>query len=212
MRDLRMDLFHHLQRLPMSFYEENRVGRIVTRVTNDVAALSELFSAGLITLFKDVVLIGGIATTLLVMNFRLGLVTLLAAPLLAVSAVAFHRFLKAASRRVRAAVSKLNVTMQENIAGAKVIQLFGVEEDRYGRFKRDSDDFMEAHISAVRTHALFAPIISVTSSLAMGLVFWYGGGQAIQGAISLGMLVAFIQYMPHLLTPIRDIGEKFTIL
>lgn len=212
MRDLRMAVFRHLQKVPMTWFERNRVGRIVTRTTNDVASLTELFSVGLVTIFKDVILIAGISAVLLALNWRVGLVTLSVAPLVALAVWRFRRLLRSAFRRVRAAVARLNATMQENIHGAGVIQLLGMETDRYGRFRRDNEEFLAASISSTRSHAVFAPVISVASALALALVFWYGGGEAIQGAITLGTLVAFIEYMPHLLTPIRDLGEKFTIL
>lgn len=212
MRDLRMAVFQHLQRLPMAYFERNRVGRIVTRTTNDVASLTELFSVGLVTIFKDVILIAGISAILLALNWQVGLVTLSAAPLVALAVWGFRRLLRGAFRRVRSAVARLNATMQENIHGAGVIQLLGIEADRYGRFRRDNEEFLAAAISSTRAHAVFAPVISIASALALGLVFWYGGGKTIEGAITLGTLVAFIEYMPHLLTPIRDLGEKFTIL
>jgi ATP-binding cassette subfamily B multidrug efflux pump len=212
MRDLRMAVFRHLQKVPMSYFEENRVGRIVTRTTNDVASLTELFSVGLVTIFKDVILIAGISAVLLALNWRVALVTLSVAPLVAMAVWGFRRALRGAFRRVRAAVARLNATMQENIHGAGATQLLGIEADRIGRFRGDNDEFLAASISSTRAHAIFAPVISVASALALGLVFWHGGGEAIQGAITLGTLVAFIEYMPHLLTPIRDLGEKFTIL
>jgi len=212
MRDLRLAVFRHLQKLPLSYFEENRVGRIVTRTTNDVASLTELFSVGLVTVFKDVILIAGISGVLLWLDWRVGLVTLSVAPFLAAGVWAFRRMLRGAFRRVRAAVSRLNATLQENIGGARVVQLLGIEEDRRGRFRRDNDEFLSASLFSTRTHAVFAPVISLTSALALALVFWYGGGQTIQQAITLGTLVAFVEFMPHLLTPIRDLGEKFTIL
>lgn len=212
MRDLRMDVFAHLQKLPMRFYEEQPVGRIVTRTTNDVASLQELFSVGLVTLFKDIVLVGGIAITMLAVHFELGLVTLAAAPLVFLAVTAFRRRLRAAYRRVRGAVGRANATMQENLSGVRTIRIFGLEADRHGRFRSDNEELREAVLASVRTHAVFSPFVSVASATAMALVFWYGGDKVIQGAIGIGTLVAYIQWMPHLLTPIRDVGEKFNIL
>lgn len=215
MRDLRMALFGHLQTLPLSFYEENRVGRIVTRTTNDVGALAELFSAGIVTLLKDGILIAGIGVALLAMHVELGLVTLSITPALAAAVLWFRRYLREAYRRVRAAVSRMNVTIQENLTGIRSIQLFCLEDQRRARFLQDSGEFRDAVLASVRTHATFQPVIQIISSAALALIFWYGGGLAMsdpeQGGITLGMLVAYIQYMPHLLTPIRDMGEKFTI-
>lgn len=212
MRDLRLDLFRHMQTLPMSFYEQNRVGRLVTHTTNDIGSLSELFSTGLITLFKDVVLIVAISVVLLQTDFVFGLVTLSVAPLLALVTVWFRRALRSAYRRVRAAVGKLNATLQENIGGVRVIQLFGIEDDRHRRFQEDNQEFLEATFSSVRSHAVFAPFISLASSLSLALIFWYGGGEVVQKSITLGTLVLFIKFTPHLMNPIRDLGEKFTIL
>jgi ATP-binding cassette subfamily B protein len=212
MRDLRLELFRHMQTLPLSFYEQHRVGRLVTHTTNDIGSLSELFSTGLVTLFKDVILIVAIAAVLLQTDFVFGLITLSVAPLLVVVTWWFRRTLRSAYRRVRAAIGKLNATMQENIGGVRVIQLFGIEEDRHRRFQEDNKEFMEATLDSVRSHAIFAPFISLSTSLSLALIFWYGGGAVIQNAITLGTLVLFIKFTPHLMNPIRDLGEKFTIL
>jgi ATP-binding cassette subfamily B protein len=212
MRDLRMEVFAHLQRVPLKFYEEHKIGRIVTHTTNDIGALNELFSVGLITLVKDFVLIAAIAVVLLIIDLKFALVTLSVAPLLALVTWWFRRRLRENYRRVRAAVARLNGTVQENISGGRVIQLYGIEEERHDRFRRDNGEFLESTLSSIRAHALFAPFISLSSSLSLALILWYGGGEAMQKAISLGTLVLFIKYMPHLLTPIRDLGEKFSIL
>jgi ATP-binding cassette subfamily B protein len=212
MRDLRMEVFEKLQKLPMAYYEKNPVGRIVTRSTNDVHSLQELFSVGLLHMFKDVVLVLGIAAALLWLDPVFGAVTLAAAPLVAVTVGVFRHLLRKAFRRVRAAVARVNGTVQENVNGAHVAQLFGIEEERHRRFRQDNDELRAAMTGSVRAHAMFVPMVSMASTTAMALVFWYGGGAAIQGAISLGVLVTFVEFMPHLINPIRDFGEKFTIL
>ncbi|MHC4608573.1 MAG: ABC transporter ATP-binding protein, partial [Planctomycetota bacterium] len=212
MRDLRTAVFRHLQKLPFNFYEDHRVGAIVTRTTNDIQSLAELFSVALITLFKDFVLIVGISVALVVIHPELGLVTLAAAPAVVVAVIVFRRYLRLAYRRVRAAVAQLNTTVQENITGVRTIQLFGVEGERHERFSGDNRELRDAMLESIRMHAIFSPFVAVSSALALALVFWYGGNEVMAGGLSVGMLVAYIQYVPTLITPIRDMGEKFTIL
>ncbi len=157
-------------------------------------------------------MIVAISVLLLTINFEFGLVTLSVAPILALVTWGFRKALRQSYRRVRAAIGKLNSTVQENIGGVRVIQLFGIEEERHQKFQVDNKEFLDATLASVHSHAVFAPFIALTTSISLALILWYGGGQVIQKSITLGTLVLFIKFMPHLMNPIRDMGEKFTIL
>ena len=212
MFDLRMRLFSHLQTLSVSFFDKNPVGRLVTRVSNDVEVLSEMFSSVLITFFKDVFMLLGIVIILLRLNVRLALVSFILIPLIIYVTMYFRIKARDAFRSVRLRLAKINVFLQENISGMRVVQMFVREKENYKRFSKINHDYFLANMRQIVIFATFRPLIEIISASAVALIIWYGGGQVIMEAISLGTLVAFLSYVQMFFRPIRDLSEKFNTL
>jgi len=212
MRDLRMEIFRHLQRLDVAFFDRNPVGRLMTRVTTDVDALNELFTAGVISVFEDVFMLSGIIVSLFLLNYRLALAIVAILPLLILVTLVFKIKVRDSYRRVRTAIARINAFLQENITGAAVVQLFGQEKKQYGRFRRINKEHLDANLQSIFYYAIFYPILELISALAIACIIWYGGHQVLAGALTLGTLVAFIQYSDRFFRPISDLSEKYTIL
>ncbi len=212
MFDLRMRLFSHLQTLSVSFFDKNPVGRLVTRVSNDVEVLSEMFSSVLITFFKDIFMLVGIVIILLRLNVRLALVSFTLIPLIVYVTMYFRIKARDAFRMVRLRLAKINVSLQENISGMRVVQMFVREKENYKRFSKINHDYFLANMRQIVIFATFRPLIEIISASAVALIIWYGGGQVIMEAISLGTLVAFLSYVQMFFRPIRDLSEKFNTL
>jgi ATP-binding cassette subfamily B protein len=212
MRDLRMEIFRHLQKTDVAFFDKNPVGRLMTRVTTDVDALNELFTAGVISVFDDIFTLTGIIIFLFVLNYKLALAIVIILPLLAFVTLMFKIKVRYSYRLVRTAIARINAFLQENITGASVVQLFGQEERQYGRFKAVNKDHLDANILSIFYYAIFYPILETISALAIGVIIWYGGHEVLSGALTIGTLVAFIQYSDRFFKPISDLSEKYTIL
>jgi ATP-binding cassette subfamily B multidrug efflux pump len=212
MFDLRMRLFSHLQGLSVAFFDRNPVGRLVTRVSNDVEVLSEMFSSVLITFFKDVFMLIGIVLIMLRLNARLALVSFAVIPLIVYVTMYFRIKVRDAFRLVRLRIAKINASLQENISGMMVVQMFTREGENYRRFAKINHDYFLANMRQIVIFAVFRPMIEVISAAAIALVIWYGGGQVLLEAISLGTLVAFLSYVQMFFHPIRDLSEKFNTL
>lgn len=212
MFDLRMKLFSHLQKLSVSFFDKNPVGRLVTRVSNDVEVLSEMFSSVLITFFKDIFMLLGIVIILLRLNARLALVSFTVIPLIIYVTMYFRIKVRDAFRLVRLRIAKINSSLQENISGIRVVQMFTREMENYRRFSKINHDYFLANMRQIVIFAIFRPLIEIISASAVALIIWYGGGQVILEAISLGTLVAFLSYVQMFFQPIRDLSEKFNTL
>jgi ATP-binding cassette, subfamily B, multidrug efflux pump len=212
MYDLRMQIFRHLQRLDVSFFDKNPVGRLMTRVTTDVDALNELFTAGVISIFGDVCTLGGIVVTLFLMNYRLALVIFSVVPLLFLITLLFKIKVRDSFRRVRTAIAKINAFLQENITGMSVVQIFGQEAKQLGKFRRINREHLDANMQSIFYYAIFYPLLELVGALAVALIVWYGGIQVFAGALTLGALVAFVQYSDRFFRPISDLSEKYTIL
>lgn len=212
MFDLRIRLFSHLQTLSVSFFDKNPVGRLVTRVSNDVEVLSEMFSSVLITFFKDIFMLVGIVIILLRLNVRLALVSFTLIPLIVYVTMYFRIKARDAFRSVRLRLAKINVSLQENISGMRVVQMFVREKENYKRFSKINHDYFLANMRQIVIFATFRPLIEIISASAVALIIWYGGGQVIMEAISLGTLVAFLSYVQMFFRPIRDLSEKFNTL
>ncbi|MBI2469658.1 MAG: ABC transporter ATP-binding protein [Planctomycetes bacterium] len=211
MLDMRMELFNHVQSLPLSFFDKNPVGRIVTRLTNDIAAIGELFSAGVIVVIGDVFIIIGIFVAMSMLNWKLALITLSVVPIIVVIALWFGSRMKNSFREIRRKLARINAYLNENITGMKVIQLFNREKKNYGQFDEINDDYLKEQVKYIRYFAVFQPAINMVSALAIGLVLWYGAIRYMHGALTLGVLVAFLAYVHDLFDPIRDIVEKYNI-
>ncbi len=210
--DMRAEIFSHLQKLQSSFFDRNPVGRLVTRVTTDVDALNELFTSGVVTIFGDIFMLLGIMGVLVYLDFRLALVTFAVLPALFVVTMIFKRRVRIVYRKVRTRVAMLNAFIQENIVGMQVVQLFGQEERKFGQYSELNRQHTEANIESILHYSIFYPVVEVLSAVAIGLIVWYGGGQLLLGTLTLGGLVAFIQYSEKFFRPISDLSEKFNIL
>ncbi len=212
MRDLRMEIFRHLQNMDVAFFDKNPVGRLMTRVTTDVDALNELFTSGVISVFEDIFMLSGIVISLFLLNYRLALTIFAILPFLVLATLMFKIKVRDSYRNVRTAIARINAFLQENITGAAVVQLFGREQKQYQRFTLINKDHLDANLQSIFYYAIFYPILEVISASAIALIVWYGGLQVLAGALTLGTLVAFIQYSDRFFRPISDLSEKYTIL
>ena len=212
MHDLRMKIFTHLQGFSVSFYDKNPVGRLVTRLTNDVQNVHEMFTSVLVFLVKDVLLLIGILVVMIYFNWKFALVSFSVLPLVFVFTLFFSHRARDAFRDIRVKIAEMNAFFQENFSGIQVVQLFRREKENGRRFGRINEGHYLANMRQISIYAFFVPLIEILSSGAIGLLLWYGGGQVIREVITLGVLVAFISYMRMLFQPIRDLAEKYTIL
>ena len=212
MADLRHDVFAHLQKMPTKFFDTNPVGRLVTRVTNDIAAIDEMLASGVITIIQDVVLIITIVILMLALNWHLALVSFSILPLVIWVIVIFRRKTRVVYREVRKHLAVLNATLAEHIEGQKIIQLFNQYFHKRQEFADINQKYYLASIKQIRLFAFFRPIIHVSSQIAVALIIWYGGGKILQNVITIGLLMAFTQYIQKLFEPINDFSEKFNFL
>ena len=212
MFDMRMQIYEHLQRLDLRFYDRNPVGRLMTRVTTDVDVLNDLFTSGVITVFGDVFLLAGIMITMLAMNWELALVTFAVLPLIALVTQWFRRNVRESYRTVRTWIARINAYLQEHISGMSTVQLFRREARDYARFDEINRGHRDANIASIFYYAVFYPAIEVIGALATSVIIWYGGGRVVQHLLTLGSLVAFVQYSQRFYRPISDISEKFNLL
>ncbi|MBW7898750.1 putative ABC transporter ATP-binding protein [Candidatus Brocadiaceae bacterium B188] len=211
MLDIRMELFRHVQSLPVSFFDKNPVGRVVTRLTNDIAAIGELFSAGVIVVIGDIFIIIGIFVAMIMLNWKLAIITLSVFPIIVIIALWFGKHMKSSFREIRRKLASINAYLNENITGMKVIQLFNREKRNYAKFDAINDDYLKEQVKYIRYFAIFQPAINMVNALAVGLVIWYGAARYMHGFLTLGVLVSFLAYIHDLFDPIRDIVEKYNI-
>ena len=212
MFDLRMEIYRHLQRLDLRFYDRNPVGRLMTRVTSDVDTLNELFTSGVVTVFRDVFMLAGIMIVLLWMDWRLALVTFAVLPAIAWVTHWFRMNARESYRRVRLQIARINAFLQENISGMATVQLFRREARNFEQFEGINRAHRDANLESIFYYATFYPAIEVLGAVATALIVWYGGGRALQDTVELGALVAFLQYSQRFFKPISDLSEKFNIL
>jgi ATP-binding cassette subfamily B multidrug efflux pump len=212
MYDLRMELFSHLQRLSVAFYTRNPVGRLMTRITNDIDALYEMVTSGVVTVFGDFFMLAGIIVAMLLLNWRLALVAFIVLPALIGMTMWFQVRSRDSYRAIRIRIARINAYLNENIMGMSIVQLFNRERRNFGRFDELNRDHLASHKQAIRSFALFFPSVGFISAVATALLIWYGGGQVIRNAVTLGVLVAFIQYTERFFRPIQDLAEKYNIL
>jgi ATP-binding cassette subfamily B multidrug efflux pump len=235
MFDLRSQIFRHLQRMHVAFYDKNPVGRLVTRVTTDVDALNEMFTSGVVSIFEDIFVLAGIIGIMLCMNWKLALITFATLPFIVVATKVFRDKVRDSYRRIRIAIARINSYLQEHVSGVVVVQLFNREREAYDRFSEINRSHMDAFKDAILAYAVYYPVIEVLSSIAIASVVWWGGNQIIRGTVakavsiefnphtlvavhlvataaSLGVLVAFMQYAQRFFRPIMDFSEKYNIL
>ena len=235
MFDLRSQIFRHLQRMHVAFYDHNPVGRLVTRVTTDVDALNEMFTSGVVSIFEDFFVLAGILGIMLCMNWKLALITFAVLPLIVVATKIFRDKVRDSYRRIRIAIARINSYLQEHVSGMVVLQLFNRERKAYQRFSEINRSHMDAYKDAILAYALYYPVVDFFSAIAIACVIWYGGQDVIRGVVSssisiefhrhplisfhavataasLGVLIAFTQYALRFFRPIMDFSEKYNIL
>jgi ATP-binding cassette, subfamily B, multidrug efflux pump len=212
MYDLRMEIFDHLQRLSVGYFDRNPVGRLMTRVTSDVETLNELFSSGVVTIFGDVFTLVAIMGMMLAIDVRLALVTFAVIPLVWLTARVFRRRIREAFRDIRTRLARLNAYLQEQLSGMRIVQLFGREEASAKRFGRLNQEHLDAHLRSITVYAVFFPVVEVLTAVAMALLLWYGGLRTLHGTLTVGVLAAFIQYTRRFFQPLQDLSEKFNLL
>lgn len=212
MHDLRTRLFRHIQSLSVAYFSRHPVGRLVTRTTNDIQNMHELFTSVIVFVFKDLFLLAGITIVLLNINWKLALVSFAVLPPVAYASYRFSTHARDAFRLLRVKIAEINTRMTETIGGMTVIQLFGQQDENGGRFRRLNHETYLAGMRQIRIFAVFMPVIECLGVIALALVIFYGGSGVLAGRISLGALVAFISYVKMFFRPIRDIAEKYNIL
>ena len=212
MQDIRLHLFGRIQSQALSFFDRHPVGRLVTRVTNDIENLNEMFKSVVITVFKDIFILMGILAVLLYLHWRLALVSFIILPFIFGLTLLFSSLAREAFRELREKVAKINAFMQERISGMRVIQLFAREAYQMKTFARINHEYYLAGMKQIRVFAVFMPIMELLSSFAVALIIWHGGGKVIGEQLTLGSLVAFISYIQMFFRPIRDISEKYNIM
>jgi ATP-binding cassette subfamily B protein len=212
MFDLRSQIFRRLQHMHIGFFDKNPVGRLVTRVTTDVDALNEMFTAGVVSIFEDIFVLAGIVIIMLRMDWRLALITFSVLPLIVVATLIFRKHVRDSYRRIRTAIARINAYLQEHVSGMVVLQLFNREKRAYDKFRDINGSHMEAFKDAILAYAFYYPVVEILSSIAIAGVIWFGGGQVVRAVTTIGVLVAFIQYAQRFFRPIQDLSDKYNIL
>ncbi len=237
MFDLRSEIFRHLQRMHIGFYDKNPVGRLVTRVTTDVDALNEMFTSGVVSIFEDVFVLAGILAIMLCVNWKLALITFAVLPFIGYATQIFRHRVRDSYRRIRVAIARINAHLQEHVSGMVVLQLFNREQKAFDTFSDVNAQHMEAFKDAIMAHAVYYPVVEILSSIAIASVIWFGGHAVlahtqitklalgfgagarkllpfhlVNEAVTIGVLVAFIQYAQRFFRPIQDLSEKYNIL
>jgi ATP-binding cassette subfamily B protein len=234
MFDLRSQIFRHLQHMHIAFFDKNPVGRLVTRVTTDVDALNEMFTAGVVSIFEDIFVLAGIVAIMMSMNWKLALITFAVLPFIFFATMVFRRKVRDSYRRIRVAIARINAYLQEHVSGMMVLQLFNREKRAFEQFKTINASHMDAFLDAIMAYAVYYPVVEVLSATAIASVIWFGGSDVIRHLTSsslavstsgghltfhvvtavttLGTLVAFIQYAQRFFRPIQDLSEKYNIL
>ncbi len=212
MFDLRRQIFGHLQRQSLRYFDRNPVGRLMTRVTNDVEVLNQLFSSGIVTVFGDVFTLIFIVGVMLWMDWRLALVAFAVLPFVVLVATVFRIRVREAYRDIRVRLARINSYLQERITGVSIVQLFGREEKTADKFSEINRDHLNAHLRSITYYALFFPVIEILTTVALAAILVYGGGRLIDGTISVGVVTAFLMYARRFFRPIQDLAEKYNML
>ena len=212
MYDLRQEIFAKLQRLDLRFYDRNPIGRLMTRITNDVETLNTLFSSGVVTVFGDLFTLGFIVAAMLSMSWPLALVSFSILPVVFLTAFVFRAKVRAAYRDIRVRIARINAFLQEHITGVQVVQLFNREAADAERLAQLNDSHLRAHLRSITYYALFFPAIQLFTAVALALIIWYGGARMLDGYVSVGVIVAFLQWARRFYRPIQDLSEKYNLL
>ena len=212
MYDLRREVFGHLQKLDLRFFDKTPVGRLMTRVTNDVEVLNELFSSGIVTVFGDIFTVLFIVGAIFLLDWRLALVTLAVIPLVLLAAFYFRGRIREAFRDIRVRLARINAYLQERITGIGVVQIFNRERATADRFAEINRDHLDAHLRSITYYALFFPVMEVLTAVSMALIITYGGFRIMDGTVTVGVVAAFLQYTRRFFRPIQDLSEKYNML
>ncbi len=212
MYDLRLQIFDHLQRLSIPYFDRHPVGRLMTRVTSDVETLNELFSSGLVTVFGDVFTLFAIMAMMLYQDWRLALVAFGVIPLVFLAASIFRRRVRDAFRDIRVRLARINSFLQEHLGGMRVVQLFNREAAAAKQFDGVNREHLEAHLRSITIYAVFFPVIELLTAVAIAALLWYGGLRVIGGTLTVGVLAAFIQLTRRFFQPLQDLSEKYNLL
>jgi ATP-binding cassette, subfamily B, multidrug efflux pump len=212
MFDLRSQIFRHIQGMHVGFFDRNPVGRLVTRLTSDVDALNEMFTSGVFAIFDDVFVLAGIVFIMLQMNWKLALLAFSVLPLIGMVTAVFRKHVRSSYRRIRTAIAKINAFTQEHISGMTVVQLFNREQRAYDEFDAVNRQHMVAFKDAILAYALYYPVVEILSTVAIALVLWRGGEGVLANTVTVGVLVAFMQYSMRFFRPIQDLSDKYNIL
>ena len=212
MYDLRKEIFGHLQRLELAFFDRNPVGRLVTRVTTDVDVMNDLFASGVVAIFGDLFTLLSIVAIMLKVNWKLALLTFAVLPIIVVVTMWFRKTVRESYRRIRVAIARINAYLQEHLTGMAVLQLINREERSYQEFERINRVHMEAYKDSILAYGLFYPAVEFLGVVAVGIILYCGGLMSARGAVSLGTAIAFIQYSQRFFRPIQDLSDKYNIL
>src|SRR5450756_1050336 len=212
MFDMRSQIFRHLQEMHPGFFDHNPVGKLVTRVTSDVDALNEMFTSGVLAIFEDIFVLAFIVLIMLRMSWPLALLTLSVLPAILYATKVFRKHVRESYRRIRSAIGRINSFMQEHVSGMAIVQLFNREQVAYDDFKSINRQHMDAFKDAIFAYALYYPVVELLSSIAIALVIWRGGFGVLHNTVTLGILIAFMQYAQRFFRPIQDLSEKYNIL
>lgn len=210
--NIRQEIFSHIQKMSLSFFDKNPVGRLVTRVANDTEKLSEMYTEVLVNFFKDIFMLIGIVIIMIQMNIKLALMSFTVIPFILIASAIFRRKIRKVYRLVRVRLARINSTLNENITGMKTVHIFAKEDKKFKEFDSINKDYFNASKQEVKIFALFRPSIEIIRSLGIALIVYYGGGNAISGAIEFGVLFAFINYLQKFFQPIMELTQKFNIL
>lgn len=210
--NLRQEVFSHLQKMSLSFFDKNPVGRLVTRVTNDTETLNDMYTNVLVSLLKDLAILLGTLAIMFRMNVKLSLVTLTVVPFLIPITIIFRLKARAIYRKIRVSLARINTTLSENISGIRIIQIFHKEKEKLEEFRQINNEYRKALIYEVVVSGIFRPLIEMLSGLSIALIIWYGGGKVISGVLEFGVLYAFVNYISYFFQPINDLAEKYNIL
>jgi len=211
MQDLRLEIFKHVQTLTPGFFDTRPVGRILTRVTQDVSTLNELFAQGVVAVIGDIFLLAGIIGAMLFMSWKLALVVFTTVPLLVLATAIFRAKVRVSYRKVRTRLARINAYLQEHLQGVEVVKLFNVEAKEFKGFDRANKDHFEAHLQNLFYYAVFFPAVEFIGAIALALIVWFGGLGIIGGTVTFGVVVAFVQYSERFYQPIRDLSEKYNV-
>jgi len=210
--NFRTEIFNHVQKFSLKYFDKTPLGRIVTRVTNDVESLNQLFSSGIVMVFSDIFIIIWIVAFMFYMSWDLSLVTLAVLPALIYATFVFRKKARESYRNVRFHLARLNSFMQEHISGMHIVQLFGKEKTAKKKFADINSDYRKANVDSVFYYAVFYPVVEILSSITVAMIIWYGSGQVLQESLKIGDLFAFIMFTEMFFRPIRDLSEKYNIM